>query len=186
MNKQIEDFINKVKTFRGVTGLSLNSENPNMDTHRQVIMEEVEEAADALADTIVTCLGLYLDTQDSCKKTEMIYMAQNSIRAAALLGFDINKVMDKVQAANMSKVCPSMDVAKQTKKYYHSIGVEAYIRDMPNGSFAVFSSEDQKGSNGKNFPAHKLLKSIEWFEPDYSDAKEWVIDHQFLDALEIK
>ena len=182
MNKQTQKFTDQVELFRKSTGLPLNSIQPNLNTHRKIIMEELSEVADAFADTIVTCLGLYLDTVCERTKVEMLYQVQNVVRCAAIMSIDIDEVMDRVQSANLSKVCSTMDIAKQTKAHYHSIGVSSYIRDMPDGSFAVFSSEDQE-VNGKHYPSGKLLKSVNWFEPDYSDYSNWMLEYDFLECL---
>lgn len=185
MNKQTQTFIDLVETFRKVTGLPMNSKEPNIITHRKVIMEEYSEVADALADTIVTCLGLYLDSSNEDTKNAMLSKVQSAIKAAAIMDVDINHVMDKVQSANLSKICTSMDVAKKTKSHYHSIGVEAYIRDVEGGFFAVFSSENQTDKSGKEYPAHKLLKSVDWFEPNYGDFIYWCHDDEFMSHLNI-
>lgn len=179
-----QDHLDQNLEFRQATGLPINSgDDINLKTHSQVILEEFEEAADGLQDCIVTMSGYYHDTSNQDVRKVILDKIAAIQKVMAEIGLNEPAIANKVQEANLSKVCSTMDLAKQTKKHYHELGVQTYIKDMPDGSFAVFSAEPQTSKDGKFYPAHKLVKSVIWKEPDYSNPREWIEDEELLNIL---
>jgi hypothetical protein len=79
--------------------------------------------------------------------------------SARSLGFDFDADMDAVNASNMSKFCHTEAQARETVKFFNRIGVSTELRHI-DGFIAVVSAEDQP-----NFPAGKLLKSVNYQPP---------------------
>ncbi len=64
-------------------------------------------------------------------------------------------LFDEVQRSNMSKTCPSLEVALETQKYYKDHkNTDSYIKEQ-EGEYLVYRAED-----------HKVLKSIQYSEAD--------------------
>lgn len=103
---------------------------------------DIGEIRDAIADVLVTTYGM-----------------------AHILGIDADKDMAAVQASNLSKLCKTEDEVQQTLNFYRNEkGLEVYTGgELPEAY--IKSAEDQTGSDGKFYPAHKFLKSINWHEP---------------------
>lgn len=170
--------------FRTTTGLPVASEKPDFKTHKAVILEELKEAADGLTDSIVTISGLLVDyplSGAAHSKEVALKHIQGLIEAMQDIGFDPYACVDKVQAANMSKVCTADNVEK-TEEKYSALGVKTFRRELSSGFFGVFCAEDVTGVDGKFYPANKLLKSIDWFEPNWSNYREWLTD-DMLDLI---
>jgi len=71
------------------------------------------------------------------------------------LGGEFKKLFDEVQRSNMSKVCPTMEVAEQTLAYYkNDRNTEGYIQQKGD-VFLVYRKSDQK-----------VLKSVEYSPAD--------------------
>lgn len=106
---------------------------------------DISEVRDAIADVLVTTYGM-----------------------AHILGIDADKDMAAVQASNLSKLCKTQDEINQTMAFYEKEkGLEMYSGgELPEAY--VKSAKDQTGTDGKFYPAHKFLKSINWHEPKLS------------------
>jgi len=103
---------------------------------------DVSEVRDAIADVLVTTYGM-----------------------AHILGIDADSDMAAVQASNLSKLCKTEDEVEKTLAFYQNEkGLEVYAGgELPEAY--IKSAKDQTGSDGKFYPAHKFLKSINWHEP---------------------
>ena len=134
-----------------------NLENPNWekaDKQLHLIKEElaelvegidnkdISEIRDAVADILVVTYGM-----------------------AHIMGIDADKDMAAVQASNLSKLCKTQDEVDQTLAFYQNEKqLDVYVGgELPEAY--VKSGKDQEGSDGKFYPAHKFLKSINWHEP---------------------
>ena len=107
--------------------------------------KSITEVRDAIADVLVTTYGM-----------------------AHILGIDADRDMAAVQASNLSKLCKTEDEVEHTLNYYRTeVGLEVYCGGELPEAF-IKSSEDQTGKDGKFYPAHKFLKSINWHEPKLS------------------
>lgn len=103
---------------------------------------DVTEIRDAIADVLVTTYGM-----------------------AHILGIEADKDMAAVQASNLSKLCKADSEVQDTLTYYQNeVGLEVYSGgELPEAY--IKSGKDQTGKDGKFYPAHKFLKSINWHEP---------------------
>lgn len=71
------------------------------------------------------------------------------------LGSKFKELFDEVQRSNMSKTCPSLEVAEATQEYYLKYkNTESYIKEE-EGTYLVYRKED-----------HKVLKSVNYSEAD--------------------
>ena len=143
-----------------IQNLPASSSNPKWDQLEAqfgLIQEELNEIQqaiqeknyielrDGIADVLVTTYGL-----------------------AYRAGIDANEDMKIVHESNMSKFCKSTDEALRTKAKYEKIGVKVSYRNQANGMIAVVSLENQTGADGKKYPMGKLLKSVNYFEPQFN------------------
>lgn len=113
--------------------------------------EDWEELKDGVADVLVTTYGL-----------------------GYRMDIDVDLLMEYVQDSNLSKFCTA-DEIQDTVVHYNKHKVEVVIKptgtDNDEGEplYAIVSSKDQMyNKNGvvKMLGKGKLLKNINWFEPD--------------------
>jgi predicted HAD superfamily Cof-like phosphohydrolase len=104
--------------------------------------KDTSEIRDAVADILVVTYGM-----------------------AHIMGIDADKDMAAVQASNLSKLCKTQEEIDQTLSFYQNEkGLDVYAGgELPEAY--IKSSKDQEGKDGKFYPAHKFLKSINWHEP---------------------
>jgi len=104
--------------------------------------QNISEIRDAVADILVVTYGM-----------------------AHIMGIDADKDMAAVQASNLSKLCKTQQEVEQTLSFYkNEKGLEVYSGgELPEAY--IKSSKDQEDKEGKFYPAHKFLKSINWHEP---------------------
>lgn len=110
--------------------------------------KDIIEVRDAVADILVTTYGL-----------------------AHCGGFNADEDMDEVNESNLSKFCGVSTEASATERKYKDLGVEVTFRHRDIW-IAVVSAKDQTGTDGKFYPAGKLLKSINFVEPEFTDPEE--------------
>ena len=107
-----------------------------------------EEVKDAIGDILVVTYG-------------MAYVA----------GIDADKLMDNISNSNFSKFC-TQDEMNETIAHYIGIGVEVVAQETVIDDkmlYAVKSRKDQTYTVegvSKSIKAGKLLKNINWKEPD--------------------
>lgn len=174
-------FIEQTKKFREYTGLPNDSSVKVLKASAKCVVEELSELADAMGDSIVTLAGI----ANQCTDKDIYRFCYDKIsdihRSSLSLGIDISIVTAKIYDANLSKVCDNLDVAAATKQKYEDNGIETYIKPVLD-KYAVYSSKDQEVS-GKPYPKDKLLKSVDWKEPDYSNLNEWLFDFELKKLL---
>lgn len=108
---------------------------------------DIKEVADALGDTLWV-----------------------TIRAMMEFGLDPEAVIDEIYKSNMSKICKNKEEAEQTVAEYRERGIAAY--------YSLVNAPDVPRRAGNNFwvvkreSDDKILKSINWKEPDWSSIKE--------------
>lgn len=173
-------FYDMVKEFRMATGLTIDSNKQDEALHAKIILEELQETADGLGDSIVTLLGKQMDGEEFgyCQDK-----AKDVIIAAECIGFDIETIMDKIHNANMSKLCKDQTEADETKAKYDQLKVPSYQLSVSGNMIAIYSADNTTGLDGKFYPKGKLLKCVNWHEPDYSDPREWINDDRILSIV---
>lgn len=116
-----------------------------LDEIRVAIQEQnVTELRDGIADVLVTTYGL-----------------------AYRAGQNADADMKVVHESNMTKFCKDPMEAVNTAAKYEKIGVQVQYRNQANGLIAVVSAQDQTGTDGKEYPKGKLLKSVNYVEPQF-------------------
>lgn len=171
--------------LRTALGAPLNSgENTDIRSHSGIILEELQEAADGLIDSIVTIAGFYNDKNDPETSKPLLNQIENLRKAIVVAGFSEEYIANEVQRANLSKRCETLDIAERTQLKYLGDGVDTIIKKMPDGQYMVYSSKDQVSHSGKVFMKNKFLKSVEWSDPDYTNPEEWIENEEFLSVLE--
>lgn len=180
MNKTINLLEKTVTDFSFATGLSVGSgKKADMVTHKAIISEEVKEFVDGGIDTLVTLMRLYIDSEGEVKAAAMSRI-ESIAEALKSCGINVDEGINKVFDANMSKLCKTDIQAKLTQEKYSDIGVETVVKTVDNGLFAVYCSKDVTGKDGKFYKEGKLLKNVDWHEPDWSDSSEWTSDEWFF------
>lgn len=108
-----------------------------------------EEMKDAIGDVLVTTYGLG-------------YVAN----------IDCDKLMDNISNSNFSKFCRTQEEVAATVEYYDNLGVRVeFVTVILDGAECVAvksAAEHEYTENGKtkSIPKGKLLKNINWNEPD--------------------
>ncbi len=120
-----------------------------------------EQANEAwIKDTIASC--------DSLRRSAYLL--------SSMFGVDIAADQQAVYESNMSKFDTDRSVAEEgVGRYWRTVGVEVEI--FPNTIndveyFVLKSARDQKGTDGKDYPAGKFLKSSNFFEPRFQPLPE--------------
>lgn len=174
--------LNKIKEFREATGLPINSgEKCDYKTHIAVTLEEVIEAADGLTDSLVTIGGIALDAPEAQSINAQSAMMRIG-HAMTHIGFRPRACMDIVHSANMSKLCRGEELTGTIQKYAQ-IGVKTEYREVSDDLFAVYCTETVTAHDGKFYPAKKLLKCVNWHEPDWADLSQWM-DSDLVELFE--
>lgn len=175
----IKTLTNSVATFSKAADLPLNSgDNCDIETHKSVIGEEFVEFADGAIDTLITLMRYFLDCKEE-EKAKVMKSILKVVRALDVCDIDIVKSINKVHAANMSKMCKTDIEVKLTEEKYRDIGVKTRVKKVAGGLFAVYCDEDVTGKDGKFYKRNKLLKNINWHEPDWSDIDDWACKYEW-------
>lgn len=126
------------------------------------------EYADALADMLVIWCGKDIDIGIPADDTYRFFEdIQYKARAAGIyLAGAFRKVID----SNMSKLGRPEDDAATVEKF-NALEIEFY-REVSHAGIVYFSAVDQVGSDGKEYPAHKMLKPASYFGPRW-DEQGW-------------
>jgi predicted HAD superfamily Cof-like phosphohydrolase len=81
-------------------------------------------------------------------------------QAAMIHGLDPEMLIDRVYKSNMSKLCHTEQEAVDSVKAYTEKEISTYYTQLPDGKFIIKRTVD-----------NKVLKGINFFEPDWSDLK---------------
>lgn len=179
---KIERFLEQTKEFRSSTGLPIDYSYNVLSASAACTIEEFTELADAMGDSIITLAGIALQCTDEAKIDICIDKIKDISSAAELLKIDIKAVMDKIYTANMSKLCDTEQQAIDTQSAYILDGINSYVEPVGD-YFAVYSDDNQTSMSGKFFPRSKLLKNLDWSEPNYSNISEWLKDQELVSVL---
>lgn len=70
-----------------------------------------------------------------------------------------------VLESNYSKFCTSELQVEATIVQFADIGVKVYATNTVEGYWCIHSCEDQHGTDGVFYPAHKVMKGVNFFKP---------------------
>ncbi len=157
--------IQKIKLWREVFDL------PNRDIPQtckdseaalayELIREELEELNKALFDfddnnTIINYNPKLNQIADAIG--DLFFVVT---QAAMIHGLDPEMLIDRVYKSNMSKLCHTEQEAVDSVKAYTDKEISTYYTQLPDGKFIIKRTVD-----------NKVLKGINFFEPDWSDLK---------------
>lgn len=82
-------------------------------------------------------------------------------QAAMIHGLDPEMLIDRVYRSNMSKLCHTEQEAVDSVKAYTDKEISTYYTQLPDGKYIIKRTVD-----------NKVLKGINFFEPDWSDLKQ--------------
>ena len=85
---------------------------------------------------------------------------------------DIRKAFDMVHASNMTKPCTPDEIA-ETEAKYAAMEIDVEFKPTADGLFACFCVADRRENPPERIPHGKLLKSVGFREPDWSDESRW-------------
>lgn len=151
--------IEKIKHWRQTFGLP-NRETPQIpdeeDQHLAVklIQEEALELIDAIWPDDMS--GSKLD-QIADAIGDLYFVVT---QAAMIHGLDPEMLIDRVYTSNMSKLCLTEQEAVNSVKAYTDKEISTYYTQLPDGKFIIKRTVD-----------NKVLKGINFFEPDWDDLK---------------
>lgn len=151
--------IQKIKHWRQTFGL------PNRETP-QLASEEEAKLAISLIDEELNELALATLDDNYNPKLDQIADAIGDLyfvvtQAAMIHGLDPEMLIDRVYTSNMSKLCDNVTEAEASVFEYTTKGIETYYTQLPDGKFIIKRTID-----------NKVLKAINFFEPDWSDLKQ--------------
>ena len=106
--------------------------------------KDITETMDALADILVVTLGAF-----------------------DALGINGDKVFDEVHSSNMSKLCNTIQEAQDSVEWYKKNKLDIY----PEPDYRVDS--EREGYVIYNKSSGKVLKNINWKEPDLKDITKY-------------
>lgn len=129
------------------------------------------------------CLEHHANGQATLPREEVIAMSVFSSEllkftydAGLSCGYPVHVDYAEVVRSNMTKFDTTLEDAELTREKYAAIGVvtvttpgEYFLDGTPYTVFICKSSHDQIGTDGKEYPGSKWLKSIHFQEPRYME-----------------
>ena len=159
--------IQKIKHWRETFGL------PNRETPQTCKIKEAMLSLDLIAEE----LEEYNLALVNLKNKEDVTLSYNPqldqiadaigdlyfvvTQAAMIHGLDPEMLIDRVYTSNMSKLCHTEQEAVDSVKAYTDKEISTYYTQLPDGKFIIKRTVD-----------NKVLKGINFFEPDWSDLKQ--------------
>lgn len=160
-----------VREFREAFQLKQN----NLKLHHDLFNEEFrelfdsktnEDYVDALADMVFVSCGAIIDGF-----TQFFDGLHYTIALANRGQLDLIRATQTVFTSNMSKLA-TLDSITSTRDKYAKIGVEVEFQAVDDcdhtAGFRVVCSKTVIGTDGKEYPEGKLLKSTDYKSPDWS------------------
>ena len=150
----------RVSFFNELIGNTPQRPNDNWDkanTQFQLIQEEFDELMTALAERDVTKL-----------RDAIADVLVTTYGLAYITDVNADADMLEVHRSNMGKFCHSIEEVEATIEQYRLQGVVGRSKKK-KGLWAIVSTQDQHDNTGKFFPKGKLLKSVQYFEPEFSN-----------------
>lgn len=129
------------------------------------------EMLDALGDMIFVAWGithhLQLDEPMAASQMSILYVLEKMKLAEPQRV--ATEVFEEVVRSNFSKFCQTEEEAQTTVQHYaDKLSVEVAYKPVED-FFIIYSTQDQKGSDGKDYRANKILKSVNFSEPNFSE-----------------
>lgn len=124
------------------------------------------EYADALADMLIVWCGKDVDIGVPMDDTYRFF--DDIWHRAMGAGIYLAGAFRKVIASNYTKI-GSADNDAATVAKFDALEIEFYRVDLPNGGVAYYSAADQTGTDGKDYPKHKLLKPAHYEDPKWHE-----------------
>lgn len=168
-------FYKKVGIFRKACGLY----QTDRELHKKLFDEEMQkfhdaktdaDVADALVDMVFIYSGAMADVGPIYKTEQWFWKYINE--QANIAGVDLEKAFMIVFDSNMSKLMKLSDVEPTLRKFLN-FGVQVEIKPVEGGLYTAFSAEDQDGDDGVHYPKGKLVKSSNYWKPDWTDESLW-------------
>lgn len=124
------------------------------------------EYADALADMLIIWCGKDVDVGVPMDDTHRFF---DDIKyKAQAAGIYLAGAFRKVMASNYTKI-GSADNDADTVAKFDALQIEFYRVALPAGGIAYYSAADQTGTDGKDYPHHKLLKPAHYVDPKWHE-----------------
>lgn len=123
--------------------------------------ENDHKAIDGICDSMFVWLGCKIDRgQDIYLNEDWLFSWAS--HSASVIGADLWNAFNLVYKSNMSKLCTDAEIQPTIDKY-ESLGVSVIMRETESGLWACYSDSDHP-----DYPCGKLLKSVGFKEPDWS------------------
>ena len=127
-----------------------------INLRKDLINEEVNELNEAIANKDIT------ETMDALADILVV-----TLGAFDALGIDGDKVFNEVHNSNMSKICTTEDEAIESVEWYKKNKKDIY----PDPAYRLSSTK--QGYVVYNKTSGKVLKNINWKEPDLKDITKY-------------
>ena len=149
----------------------------DLELHDSLLDEELKELSDAktdverldaIVDIAYICVGRAVHC--SAYRDDVATLIGSMIEIAEASGFNFYGAWANVHASNMSKVCKSLVVARDTRSdYIFHRGYSEIDIIATEGGYICKNAEDVTLPQGKKVLAGKVLKSIEYTPADLSE-----------------
>ncbi len=132
--------------------------------------DDLTEQLDALGDMLFVAWGithhLALSEPMAASQMSILYVLD---KLQPQDPFAVSQaVFEEVVRSNFSKFCPTEAKAQQTVQHYADT-LDVDVRyDQVDDFFVIRCLADQTGRDGKLYRKDKILKSVDFFEPDFS------------------
>lgn len=145
----IESFLETQKGIKSIDG-SVEWDSP-------ALKEAIKDILNS--STLILAQAYNRDFKGVAEHTEeTIYKTLN---LALFMNVDVVDDMLEVTKSNLSKVCPDEADAEQTQLKYKVMGVPTYREPCPTfDGFIIKVQETVRGTDGKEYPKGKFLKSV--------------------------
>lgn len=131
---------------------------------------DLTEQLDALGDMLFVAWGIthHLDLPEPMAASQMsILYVLDKLQPQDPLAVS-QAVFEEVVRSNFSKFCPTEENARQTVQHYANTLDVDVTYDQVGDFFVIRCASDQTGRDGKAYRKDKILKSVDFFEPDFS------------------
>jgi predicted HAD superfamily Cof-like phosphohydrolase len=149
--------IEKIKNWRSCFGLP-NRETPQVTSKEEatLALRLIEEETKELEMSLFS-VGQYDPELDQIADSlaDLFFVVT---QGCMIHGLDPEMLIDRVYKSNMSKVCHTEQEAVDSVKAYTDKEISTYYTQLPDGKFIIKRTVD-----------NKVLKGINFFEPDWSD-----------------
>ena len=159
--KKVTEQLKKAEDFFLLSGFDQFANEKQQETQLSCIEEEFYELLDAANEPD----NEFNNCNTTAERDALADLIVTIVGYSLMRGYDLEQDLTAVNESNFSKFDISKNDAELTVKKYKDIGVTAEYKKV-GGYFITLCSKNCADNNEKKYPAGKILKSINYKEPD--------------------